>query len=227
MIQLIKTLIDYILHIDVHLNSIIQAYGSWTYGLLFLIIMCETGLVVTPFLPGDSLLFTAGAFAAQGSLNVYVLFGLLFVAAFLGDTLNYWIGNKFGEIILEHDSKYVNKKHLEKTNDFFKKYGGKTIIFARFMPIVRTLAPFVAGIGKMEYLRFLSFNIIGGLCWVGLFVFGGFFFGNIPIVKENFTVVILIIIFASFVPAVIEYIRHRQGGCVIPDSKKERRKKVY
>jgi membrane-associated protein len=220
MIELIKLLIDFILHIDVHLNQIVVEYGILAYGLLFLIILCETGLVITPFLPGDSLLFTAGALAAQGSLNVYALFGLLALAAFLGDTSNYWIGNKFGNAILRKDGRYIKKEHLNKTEHFFAKYGGKTIIFARFMPIVRTLAPFVAGIGKMKYSRFFIFNIIGGIVWVGGFVFAGFFFGNIPVVKENFTIVILVIIFMSFVPAIYEFVKHRMKKKTEPETKR-------
>ena len=173
--------------------------------LLFAIVFCETGLVITPFLPGDSLLFVAGALASTGSMDVFVLFVLLAVAAILGDTLNYWIGSYAGPKVFHADSKYFKKQYLNMTYDFYEKYGNKTIILARFVPIVRTFAPFVAGIGKMNYFRFLLYNIVGGLVWVTLFVFGGYFFGNIPFVKNNFTVVLLIIIFVSFLPGVWEY----------------------
>lgn len=202
-------LIDFILHIDVHLGQLIAAYGPLTYAILFLIIFVETGLVITPFLPGDSLLFAAGAFAAIGSLNVWGLLVLLIGAAILGDTVNYWIGHFFGERLIANPRIPIKKEHVAKTQAFFKKHGGKTIILARFVPIVRTFAPFVAGIGKMSYGRFISFNIIGGVAWVALFVLAGFFFGNIPSVKHNFTLVIMAIILLSVLPMFFEFFRGR------------------
>jgi len=205
---LINSIIDFILHLDKHLSVIIQNFGVWAYLLLFLIIFAETGLVVTPFLPGDSLLFAAGTFAAIGSLNVILLFVILVAAAILGDTTNYSIGKFLGNMAFEKYPKIFKKGYLDKTRHFYEKYGAKTIILARFLPIVRTFAPFVAGVGKMSYLKFLTYNIVGGIAWVGIFVFGGYFFGNIPIVRENFTIVIFIIIFLSFVPGVIEFWRH-------------------
>ena len=209
--ELIKAFIDIILHLDVHLSAIIQHYGSWTYLILFTIVFCETGLVVFPVLPGDSLLFAAGAFAAKGDLKPMILLLLLSAAAILGDTVNYWAGHYVGPKIFHKENvRFLNKKHLERTHQFYEKYGGKTIILARFMPIIRTFAPFVAGIGAMSYPRFIIYNITGGIAWVLLFVMGGFYFGNIPIVKNNFTLVILAIIFISILPGVIEYLRARK-----------------
>jgi membrane-associated protein len=212
-----KEFIDLFLHLDKHLAELTSQYGTWTYLILFAIIFCETGLVVTPFLPGDSLLFAAGAIAATSlgdgthPLNVWTMCGLLIVAAVLGDTVNYHIGSFFGPKILRGEKSLLfNKKHLDRTHRFFEKYGGKTIIFARFVPIVRTFAPFVAGVGSMTYLRFLTYNVIGGIIWVVGFVLAGFLFGNVPVVKRNFTVVILAIIFISILPGVIEYFRHRR-----------------
>lgn len=191
-----------------HLSAIIQAYGIWTYLILFLIIFCETGLVVTPLLPGDSLLFAAGAFAAKGDLDVMWLFILLSIAAILGDTANYWIGDYIGpKIFHKEDVRLLNKEYLDRTHQFYEKYGGKTIIIARFVPIIRTFAPFVAGIGSMTYLRFVSYNIIGGIAWIAACAFAGFFFGNIPIVKQNFTIVISAIIVISILPGITEFIR--------------------
>jgi membrane-associated protein len=204
-------IINFFLHIDKHLNSVIQTYGVWSYGLLFFVIFMETGFVVTPFLPGDSLLFAGGSFAALGSFNIVLLYLLLLAAAVLGDTVNYWIGHKFGPKLIESNNRFIKKEHLSKTHRYFEKYGGKTIIVARFIPIVRTFAPFVAGIGSMTYKRFLLFNIIGGALWVSLFVFGGYFFGNIPIVKNNFTFVILVIIIISVFPAFYEYYQHKKS----------------
>lgn len=208
--ELIKTFIDIFMHLDKHLGSVIQAYGIWTYLILFLIIFCETGLVITPILPGDSLLFAAGAFAAIGALEVMWLFVILSIAAFAGDTLNYWIGSYMGPKIFHKEKvRFLNREYLDRTHAFYEKHGGKTIIIARFMPIIRTFAPFVAGIGKMTYLHFISYNVVGGIVWIAAFVFGGFFFGNIPLVKKNFTLVIMAIIILSVMPGIIEYLRHR------------------
>ncbi len=208
-----NNLINFILHLDIHLSDIIQKFGSWTYGILFLIVFAETGLVATPFLPGDSLLFAAGTFAAIGSLNVFALYSILLIAAILGDTVNYSIGKFLGAEAFERYPRIFKKKHLEKTHSFYEKYGNKTIVLARFVPIVRTFAPFIAGVGKMNYLRFLTYNIFGGFLWVTLFVFGGYYFGNMPLVKENFSAVILTIIILSFVPMIWEiwkYKRHKK-----------------
>ena len=205
----ILALVDFVLHIDTHLDGIIRTYGTWTYTLLFLIVFAETGLVVTPFLPGDSLLFAAGAFAARGSLDLATLYFTLVVAAILGDTVNYSIGRYLAPR-MEHGIPFIKHQHLERTHAFYEKHGGKTIVIARFMPIVRTFAPFVAGIGAMNYRRFVAYNISGAFLWVTLFVLGGYYFGNIPAVEENFTLVILAIIFVSVLPAVIEVIRQRR-----------------
>jgi len=205
----VKVVADFILHIDVHLGQLIASYGVVTYAILFIIIFIETGLVVTPFLPGDSLLFAAGALAALGSFNVFFLLALLTLAAFSGVTANYWIGHFFGEKLIANPKIPIKKSHIEKTQVFFAKHGGKTITLARFVPIVRTFAPFVAGIGKMSYRHFISFNIIGGIAWVSLFVLAGYFFGNIPGVKHNFSLVIFGIIFVSLVPMAIEFIRSK------------------
>ena len=208
--DLVNKLIDLFLHLDTHLNEVIQDYGGWTYLILFLIIFCETGLVATPFLPGDSLLFAAGAFAAAGSLKIGWLFLLLSAAAIAGDTVNYWVGYFIGPKVFQKENvRFLNKKHLERTHAFYEKYGGKTIIIARFVPIVRTFAPFVAGIGRMSYWRFFSYNVVGGLAWIAICTFGGYFFGNIPVVKQNFSIVIIAIVLISVLPAVIEYARHR------------------
>jgi len=209
----LKSIVDLFLHLDEYLNVAITTYGTWTYGLLFVVIFIETGLVVTPFLPGDSLLFAAGTFAALGSLNIYLLWGLLFVAAVLGDTVNYWIGHKLGLAIFDTQNRWLKKvlkkEYLEKTEAFYAKHGGKTIVLARFVPIVRTFAPFVAGVGTMEYGRFISYNLVGGFLWVSLFLFMGNFFGNIPFVKANFELVIIGIILVSVLPMVIEYLKAR------------------
>ncbi len=209
--ETIKDLIDLFLHLDKHLNEIILQYGTFTYLILFLIIFAETGLVVTPFLPGDSLLFAAGTFAASGSLDPFILFLLLSVAAIIGDSVNYAFGKYVGPKIFEKNKiKFLKKEHLDRTHAFYEKHGGKTIIIARFIPIIRTFAPFVAGIGSMTYGKFIAYNIIGGIIWVGIFVFGGYFFGNLPFVKNNFSIVIVAIIIISVIPAVVEFLRHRK-----------------
>ena len=201
--EIIQTIFDFFLHIDKNLVVITNQYGTVTYGILFLVIFMETGFVVTPFLPGDSLLFAAGAFAALGKLNIWVLLGLLSVAAVLGDTLNYWIGHFFGQKIVSNPKiPFINQDHINETNRFFEKHGGKTIILARFVPIVRTFAPFVAGVGKMNYGHFFAFNVVGGIVWITLFTLAGFFFGNIPAVQHNFTLVILVIIVISVLPMI-------------------------
>jgi membrane-associated protein len=203
--------IDFFLHLDRHLAEIIAQYGVHTYTLLFAIVFCETGLVVTPILPGDSLLFAAGAFAALGSLDVWLLFWLLSVAAILGDTVNYSIGRYFGPKVFHYPrSRFFNPEHLQKTHAFYEKYGGKTIVIARFIPIIRTFAPFVAGIGAMNYATFLAYNVVGALLWVGICVFGGYFFGNVPVVKQNFSLVVVAIVVLSLMPAVVGVIRHRR-----------------
>jgi membrane-associated protein len=213
LLQFVKFLFEFIIHIDVHLSEIIQSYGVWTYLILFLIIFCETGLVVTPILPGDSLLFAAGTFAARGDFNVMWLCILLSIAAVLGDTVNYWIGSFVGPKIFHKEHvRFLNKEYLDRTHQFFEKYGGKTIIIARFVPIIRTFAPFVAGIGSMTYWHFISYNVIGGIVWIAAFVFAGYYFGNITMVKNNFTMVIFAIIIISILPGIIEFIRqHRMN----------------
>ena len=208
--EVVSFLIDLFLHLDEHLASIIHQYGAWTYGILFFVIFMETGFVVTPFLPGDSLLFAAGTFAALGSLNVYLLTGLLIAAAILGDTVNYWIVHYLGE--RAYSIKWIKKEYLDKTHAFFEKHGGKTIFLARFVPIIRTFAPFVAGIGRMTYGYFISYNIFGGIVWVALFTFAGYFFGNIPFVKKNFEFVIVAIILISVMPIFYETWKARREG---------------
>lgn len=209
--DLILQFIDFLLHFDKHLTFIIQQFGLWTYGLLFLIIFCETGLVVTPFLPGDSMLFVIGAFAAQGAFNPLILFALLAFAAIAGDSVNYAIGKYFGERLSKAKHiPFFKKEYVDRTHKFYEKYGGKTIVIARFVPIIRTFAPFVAGIGEMNYAYFLTFNVVGGLLWVAIFVFGGYFFGNIPLIKENFSAVIFLIIFLSVLPPFIEVWKSRK-----------------
>jgi len=210
--ELLQFLIDLFLHLDDHLSVVIQNYGAWTYALLFTIIFIETGLVITPFLPGDSLLFAAGTFAspAVGSaLNITFLFLLLSAAAILGDTVNYWIGHYIGPKAFSGEIRFLKKEYLDRTHDFYERYGGMTIILARFVPIVRTFAPFVAGVGAMSYGKFISYNIFGGLLWVALFTFGGYFFGTLPFVQDNFSLVVLAIIFISVLPAVIQALRER------------------
>ena len=210
--ELLQAAVDLFLHLDKHLAEVIAQYGVWTYFILFAVIFLETGVVATPFLPGDSLLFAAGTFAALGSLDVGLLMLLLSIAAILGDTLNYWIGRKVGPRVFNEKVRFLRREHLERTRVFYERHGGKTIIIARFVPIVRTFAPFVAGVGTMQYGRFLAYNVVGGIVWVVLFVLGGYLFGNIPVVKENFTIVILAIIVVSLLPLLIEWLRHRRGG---------------
>jgi membrane-associated protein len=207
----LHTFIDLFLHLDKHLAQVISDYGFWTYLILFLIVFCETGLVVTPILPGDSLLFAAGTFAALGALRLDVVLGLLAVAAIAGDTLNYWLGWWAGPKVFTEGSRWFRKEYLERTHAFYERHGNKTIVLARFVPIVRTFAPFVAGIGKMRYATFLAYNVLGGLLWIGVCVLAGYFFGNIPVVKANFTVVILGIIFLSVLPGVFEFLRARRA----------------
>ena len=210
--DLLKQLLEFFLHLDKHLSEVIRDYGTWTYLILFLIIFCETGLVVTPFLPGDSLLFAAGTFAALGALSPWVLFAALSAAAILGDTVNYWIGKKIGPRAFSGTVRFLKQEHLRKTEAFYERHGRKTIIIARFVPIVRTFAPFVAGVGSMNYPVFLAYNVIGGVAWVGLCVFSGYFFGNIPVVKRNFSVVIIAIILISTLPILWEAWKARRAG---------------
>ncbi len=203
-------LLNFILHVDEHLFEFITNYGTWIYAILFLIIFVETGLVVMPFLPGDSLLFAAGALAAStGAMNPWLLIFLLFIAAVAGDTLNYHIGKYIGPRVFELDSKFINKQHLLKTHEFFERHGGKTIIFARFIPFARTFAPFVAGAGSMNYKFFLTYNVIGGFLWIASFITLGYLFGNMPIIKDNFTYLIFGIIILSVLPAIVGFIRHK------------------
>jgi Uncharacterized membrane-associated protein len=211
--EIIQFIIDFILHIDVHLADLVRDYGMWIYAILFLIIFCETGLVVTPFLPGDSLLFVAGTLAAIGGnhINVHLMVLLLITAAILGDACNYTIGKFFGEKLFSNpDSKIFKQSYLQKTHDFYERHGGKTIILARFVPIIRTFAPFVAGMGDMTYRRFSSFNVIGAICWVPLFMYAGFFFGELDFVKKNLSLLIIAIIFISILPGVFEIIRQKR-----------------
>ncbi len=207
--EFIKYLIDLFLHLDKHLNEIILQYGAVTYVILFLVIFAETGFVFTPFLPGDSLLFAAGTFAAIGSFNIHLLFLILSVAAIIGDSVNYWIGHYIGMKLFEKNNRFLKKEYLERTHKFYEKHGGKTIILARFIPIIRTFAPFVAGVGAMTYTKFIAYNIIGGIAWCAAFIYGGYFFGNLSFVKNNFSFVIMAIILISVLPIFIEYFRHR------------------
>lgn len=208
----INQLIDFILHIDEHLNNIIIQYGTWTYAILFAIIFVETGLVIMPFLPGDSLLFAAGAFAARGSLDPYLIVILLWIAAVVGDNVNYWVGRYLGPRVFQSESRLLNQRYLARAHEFYEKHGGKAVIIARFVPIVRTFSPFVAGVSAMNYRRFLVFDVVGGLLWISLFTFAGYFFGNIPAVKKNFELVIVAIILVSVMPMVVEYLRGRRRG---------------
>ena len=210
--ELIAQFIDIFLHLDQHLTLLINQYGVWVYAILFAIIFCETGLVVMPFLPGDSLLFVVGALAATGAPDVQLVILLLMAAAFLGDNTNYWIGRFIGPRVFTQESRWLNRRHLEKTEAFYEKHGGKTVLFARFLPIFRTFAPFVAGIGHMIYSRFVLFSILGAIVWINSLVFLGYFFGNIPIVKNNLTVAILGIIVLSLMPGLIHFVREKTRG---------------
>ena len=210
---MIMYFVEFILHLDVHLVEIFHQYGTLTYAILFLIVFCETGLVVTPFLPGDSLLFAAGALAAGSALQIRILLVVLFIAPLLGDQVNYWLGRILGgKLPFSEDARFLKKQYLDKTHSYYEKFGGKTVIIARFVPIVRTFAPFVAGIGKMHYLKFISFSIAGALLWVGSFLLGGYYFGNIPVIKKNFTLTVMAIILISLLPGLIEYLRHRRSA---------------
>lgn len=203
--------LSYFLHLDQHLQSLMAVYGTWTYAILFIIIFCETGLVVAPFLPGDSLLFAAGSLAALGSLNIHFLVFTLIIAAILGDSVNYWLGNRLNHhLIARPNSRFVKKKHLDQATLFYEKYGGKAVVLARFAPIIRTFVPFVAGIAAMQYRRFLFFNVIGALLWVTLLSYASFWFGNLPLIKNNFSLVIIAIIVISLLPALYEVIANRK-----------------
>lgn len=209
--EILQTLVDVFLHIDKNLAVIVEQYGMLTYGILFLVVFMETGLVVTPFLPGDSLLFAAGALAAMGIFHLWWLYPLMLVAAIVGDTVNYWIGDKFEKSVFDRGSKIFKKEYLEQAEEFYAKHGGKAIVFARFVPIVRTFAPFVAGISKMHYGDFIKYNMLGGFLWVSLFLGGGYLFGNLPVVKENFHYLVLGIIAVSLVPIFVEVRKRRQS----------------
>jgi membrane-associated protein len=212
-VEFLGDLLDILLHLDRHLQWLVANYGAWIYAILFLIIFCETGLVVTPFLPGDSLLFVAGTIAAAGDMYVHGLFAALAAASFLGDNTNYWIGRYAGpRVFTRAGSRLLNPAHLARTQGFYDKYGASTIFFARFMPIVRTFAPFVAGIGRMQYPRFLFYSFSGSIAWVGSLTYAGYYFGNVPVVKQNLTLVIVVIVLISIMPGIVEYLRHRAAG---------------
>ena len=211
--ELLASFIDIVLNLDTYLLALTQEYGVWVYAILFLIIFCETGLVVTPFLPGDSLLFVAGALCGLGALEIELLAPLLMVASFSGDNTNYWVGRLVGaRLVKRANSGFLKREHLDKTQAFYKKHGGKTIIFARFLPIVRTFAPFVAGIGLMNYRLFVSFSALGSIAWIGFFTVGGYFLGNIPVIKDNLTLMIVIIVAISLLPALLKFIQHRHAS---------------
>lgn len=211
--ELVSGFVDVVLHLDQHLQWLVANYGPWIYAILFLVIFCETGLVVTPFLPGDSLLFVAGAVAAAGGMNVHLLVLLLIIAAVLGDAVNYAIGRYLGPRLFRDDSaRFLKRSHLQRTHEFYERHGGKTLIIARFVPIIRTYAPFVAGLGSMPYPRFAAYNISGAVLWVVSLAYAGYFFGNIPVIKENLSLVIVAIILVSITPGVIEYFRHRRSA---------------
>lgn len=212
----LKKLLDIVLHLNTHLDGLVADYGAWVYAILFLIVFCETGLVVTPFLPGDSLLFAVGAIAANEKLDLGLAMGLVFLAAVLGDSVNYAVGKLAGRRLMQMFPRLIKQTHIDKTHQFFERYGGKTIIIARFVPIVRTFAPFVAGIGAMSYPRFMTFNVVGALLWVSLITPAGYFFANVPIIKRNFSLVIIGIIFVSILPAVFEFVREWRKGRAVP-----------
>lgn len=210
--EIITYLIDMVMHLDSHLLALTQQYGMWVYAILFLIIFSETGLIIFPFLPGDSLLFVAGALCGIGALDFYILLPLLILAAFTGDNVNYWTGRLIGKRLVKiGNSRFLKHEHLDKTHAFYKKHGGKTIVFARFLPIIRTFAPFVAGIAHMHYRKFILFSAAGSVVWITFFTVGGYFLGNIPFIKNNLTLMILAIVFISLVPAMLEFIRHRRA----------------
>ena len=217
LISLSLKFVDLFLHLDKYLGSVIQSYGNWTYLILFVILFCETGLVITPILPGDSLLFAIGTFCALGYLEIWKTLALLSAAAILGDTVNYWVGHKIGPKVFHYEnSRIFKKEYLEKTHRFYEKYGGKTIIIARFVPIIRTFAPFIAGVGAMTYWKFLIYNVTGGIFWVLSVTLAGYYFGNIPVVKNNFTMVIMGIVFVSILPGLIGYLQHRKNAAATP-----------
>ena len=208
--QVISFLIDFVLHMDRYLGQIVTDTGLWTYVILFVVIFIETGLVVTPFLPGDSILFAAGALiAAQGVLDIKILYILMVIAAVAGDTANYWIGHYIGPRVFHEESRFLKKEYLDRTHAFYEKHGGKTILLARFIPIIRTFAPFVAGVGEMTYGHFISYNVVGGIVWPALFLFGGYFFGNIPFIKDHFSLVVIAIVLISLIPAVVEVLKNK------------------
>ena len=214
--ELLSDAIDFFLHLDRYLESFVQDYGLWTYLILFLIIFCETGLVVTPFLPGDSLLFATGALAATGSMNIFVLLALLIAAAILGDSVNYWVGSKLGTRIFKEEARILKLDYLRRTQVFYEKYGGKVIIVGRFIPIVRTYAPFVAGAARMPYPKFLTYNVVGGIVWIFIFLLSGYAFGGIPFVEDNFFLVVLVIVFLSVLPPILEYNKTRRARRTSP-----------
>jgi membrane-associated protein len=209
-VDIVTAFFDIVLHLDRHLQWLVANYGPWIYAILFAIVFCETGLVVTPFLPGDSLLFVAGTLAAAGDMTIHGLFAALATASFLGDNTNYWIGRYVGpRVFTREGSRLLDPEHLQRTQRFYDRYGAKTVFFARFMPIIRTFAPFVAGIGRMQYPRFLFFSFSGSVAWVGLLAYAGYYFGNVPMVKQNLTLVIVVIVLVSILPGVVGYFRHR------------------
>ena len=216
LVSIFKWCVDFILHMDKHLDLIVRSMGLWSYGLLFVVIFIETGVVIMPFLPGDSLLFAAGSLAALGSLNVVGLYCVLALAAILGDTANYWIGHALGPRVFNENVRFLKKEYLDRTHAFYEKHGGKTIFLARFIPIIRTFAPFVAGVGRMSYSYFITYNVVGGLTWTALFTFGGYFFGNLSFVKSNFSLIIFAIIIISVMPAVYEVVRGQRSGAKPP-----------
>jgi membrane-associated protein len=217
--EFIKEAIEFVLHIDVHLQALCGAYGAWVYAIIFLIVFCETGFVVTPFLPGDSLLFAVGSLVAIGALEAGIAAPLLVAAALSGDNVNYWIGHYVGpRVFQKEDSKFFNKEYLDRTHRFYNRHGRKTVVIARFLPIIRTFVPFVAGIGRMRYSIFLLFSVLGAMLWVSLFIAGGYYFGNIPLIKNNFSIVILVLVTVPGLPALIEFLRMRFGKKRVPVS---------